>query len=83
MASLQETVQTGLTYRPPIPGIVPEMEEREAARFVLTTWTEWRALPRTERVAAVAHFRLSRLIDLHGHDAVQRELRTRARRAKR
>lgn len=52
--------------------MVPEFEEREAARFGLCTWSEWSALPREERVHGVAHYRLRRLIDLHVAEAAMR-----------
>lgn len=50
--------------------MVPEIEEREAAKFNGYTWRTWQDLPRRERVDNVAYFRLSRLIDLHREDAV-------------
>ena len=61
-----------------LPGMVPEIEEREAARFVGVPWAAWERLPRVDRADGVGHFRLSRLIDLHQSDAHNSELKRRA-----
>lgn len=61
-----------------LPGMVPEIEEREAARFGGVPWADWERLPRVDRIDGVAHFRLSRLIDLHQSDAHNAELKRRA-----
>lgn len=69
------TVNSGLVFEPVIPGLVPEIEEREACRFNGYTWHDWHDLPKEERVDAVAHFRLIKLIDMHQADASQRQQR--------
>ena len=67
---LSNQVSTGIRINPEIPGLVPEFEEREAARFAGDTWTEWQATPSDERARRVAHYRLSRMIAAHSDDAV-------------
>lgn len=53
--------------------MVPSIEEREAARFNGYTWADWTTLPHGERVYGVAYFRARRLIEMHQHDAQERE----------
>lgn len=72
-------MHTGVTYSSPMPGLVPEIEEREACRWNGYTWRQWEGLPRLERVNAVAHFRLANIIDLNQQDAVLKEQERRAR----
>lgn len=67
-------------YGVDIPGLVPEMEEREAAIFNGYQWRKWRKLPHDERVTGVAHFRLHGLIEHHQQDAVARHSRDEERR---
>lgn len=62
-----------------LPGLVPELEERESALFCGYKWKEWLALERIERAANIAHYRMHRLIEMHGEDAVSRESERRAR----
>ena len=57
--------------QPQIQGIVPQYEEREAARFSLIPWDHYLTLPLSARGGLVAYLRLHRLIDLHQHAAVQ------------
>ena len=71
-------VQTGIRHRMTIPGIVPEIDERDAARFSGYTWSEWDALPYDERAGAVAYHRVSRLIEMHVNEAVIESSRPRA-----
>lgn len=52
-----------------LPGLVPEIEEREASIFNGYTWREWIRLDYGERVDGTAHYRLHRLIALHQSDA--------------
>lgn len=68
-------MRTGILYGSTVRGLVPELEEREAAIFAGYRWREWLDLPRYERVDGVAHFRLHHLIELHGQDAVAEESR--------
>lgn len=65
-------------------GVVPEYEEREAARFGLYRWTDWIRLSLKERVQGIAHYRMHALIELHSGDAhaehAERESQQRSRR---
>ena len=63
--------------------MVPELEEREAAKFVGYTWKQWATLPRSERVAALAHYRMDGLLRLHAADAAEIERRQRQAKGKR
>ena len=67
------TLETGITYKRQFGGLVPEIEEREAARYNGYTWKEWRELPREERVDGIAFFRIRRSIELHQQDAQNKE----------
>lgn len=61
---------------------VPEIECREAAVYVHTTWLQWQELDWRDRASAVAHYRLSLLIKAHVEDAATRASeRAAARRA--
>lgn len=70
-----------------LPGLVPEIEEREAAIFNGYTWREWIAfdltneLERYQRVAGIAHYRIHQIIEMHRNDAESRELEMRSRRS--
>lgn len=68
-----------MRYNALIPGLVPEVEERDAARFNGYTWSDWRKLAYDERVTGVAYYRLSRLVDMHREEAVSSEMKRRAR----
>ena len=72
------TVRTGIEYEALVPGLVPEIEEREAARFNGYTWRDWLELERHERAAGIGHSRLTHLIALHQHDALREDERLRA-----
>lgn len=63
---------------PLAPGLVSEYEERSAALFGLYTWSQWARLPRAERVQAVAHYRLTRLIEAHLSEQATTTARRRA-----
>ncbi len=69
-------------YRALVPGLVPTLEERDAAVFSQYNWPSWQALTWQERAEAIAHFRLHHIVDLHRNDAVAREMKNRADRAK-
>lgn len=74
------TLHTGITFRNGFPpGFVPELEEREAARYGGYTWFEWQKLPRRERVDGVAYFRIMKTIEQHQHDAAERQARQQAK----
>lgn len=66
-------LDTGITYRRLLPGLVPEIEEREAARFSGYTWAQWELLDHHERVSGVAYFRARRTIEMHQSDAQEIE----------
>ena len=79
---LRRQVKTGITYRTYLPGLVPELEEREAALFCGYTMPEWAALPWQERARSLAHYRISHLIRLHAEEASSMAAEMAARRAK-
>jgi len=68
-----------------MPWLVPEIEEREAARFAGYTWREWSELSHEGRVNGVAHYRVKSLLEAHAQDAVrsEQEARERANRSRR
>lgn len=72
------TVRTNIEFESVYPGLVPRIEEREAARFAGFSWREYLALERSERVEAVAHYRMAHLIDLHKQDAVAEDAKWRS-----
>lgn len=49
---------------------MPIYEEQEALRYANYNYSEWRPLPYQEKAMHVAHYRYSRLVKLHGSDAV-------------
>ena len=73
-------MNTGIVYQPLVPGLVPEIEAREAAVFGLYTWRQWQQLDWQERVDGVAHFRVHRAIELHQNEAVARAMKKQAAR---
>ena len=76
-----QTVQTGVRYSAILPGLIPEIEERDAARFGGYTWQQWRELPLVERVDGVAYYRMTRIVEIHKEDAVSTDMKLRARRS--
>src|SRR3990167_1624305 len=76
----RNVVKTGITYRPHLPGVVPEIEERDSARFNGYGWREWQLLDYQDRVDGVAYYRLRRHIEMWEEDAVSRETERRTRR---
>ena len=58
---------------------MPEVEEREAARFNGYTWKEWQELAKPERVDGLAYFRVRRHIDMNQEDARAKDLERRTR----
>ena len=73
-------LDTGITIRRGFGGLVPEVEEREAARFNGYSWKEWRDLPHEEKVDSVAYMRVKRQIEAHEEDARAKEMKRKARR---
>jgi len=61
-------------------GLVPEIEEREAALFNGYSWRSWAELSYGEKRDGVAHFRLHRLIEMHKQDAAIEHSKAEARR---
>ena len=73
-------VRTGIEIAAPVPGLIPEYEEREAARFGLYRWEDWSALPVEERVRGVAHFKMHSLISLHEGEALNQHIEAESKR---
>lgn len=74
-------LSTGIDFRPEIPGLVTEYEERAAAVLGGYSWREWLRASREERIQSVGFLRLHRLIQLHSDDIADRESKARQRRA--
>ncbi len=53
----------------------PEYEVREAARFSGYTWPEWWELESEEQARSIAHLRIHSLTELHGNDAVAKQMK--------
>jgi hypothetical protein len=82
---LRQSVKTGIEIMGLVEGVVPELEEREAALFCGYTWKEWQnfslldPIDRYERAAGVAFRRMHILIEQHVDDAVNSEMERKAR----
>ena len=74
--SISNPVRTGIEYGVEIPGLIPVYIEREAARFALYNWSDWIELDPMERAACVAHYRLSKMVDMHVEDAIARKIKS-------
>ncbi len=70
-----KTLNTGITLERGFGGLVPEVEERQAARFSGFNWREWLELPVVERVDCVAYNRIRRAIEANEEDAREKEVR--------
>jgi hypothetical protein len=79
---VKDEVKTHITFERLIPGCVPQFEEMEAARFGNYTAAAYEELPVEERARCVAHYRLSKLVELHISDAVNRATSQRMKRGK-
>lgn len=64
-----------------MPGLVPEIEERESARFAGYTWREWCELSREDRADCIAWRRITQLVDAHVQEAARDEMESRERAA--
>lgn len=53
-------------------GFVSEYECREAAIFGHYNWSEWQNLESSDRIEAIAHWRMHLLIESHVGEAVHR-----------
>lgn len=86
---LNQGVKTGIFQTALIEGLVPEIEEREAAIFCGYTWKEWLEfdlsdpIDRWNRVSGIAHYRIHKIIQSNMDDAVNEHVdrQSRARRA--
>ena len=61
-----------------LPGIVPELEERDAAAAFHVPWPDYQAMPRLERIDMVAAFRLIRYREMHGNEASRQHMKRQA-----
>lgn len=61
-------------------GLVAEYEEREAAKAAFVPWNVYIEMPPSERAALVAHYRVSRLVEMHANDAAQDDAERRMKR---
>lgn len=68
-------LNTGISYRRVLEDLVPEYEEREAARLCGYTWSDWQQLRRDEQVDGVAYFRIQHHIEMNIQDAQEKEQR--------
>lgn len=74
-------MKTGIQQIALLEGLVPEIEEREAAIFSGYTWKEWLEFDlldpegRWNRAAGVAHYRLHHLIAQHVDDAISQDVK--------
>lgn len=59
--------------------MVPEYEEREAARFSGYTWTEWETSTHLEHVHAIAYYRAHIMIENHVQHAVNKAIERKQR----
>lgn len=66
--------------------LVPEYDEREAARFNGYTWKEWLefdildAYGRYNRAAGIAYHRVHQMIEAHKDDALNQEMERKTKR---
>jgi hypothetical protein len=67
---LPRMVETGITLESEL-GLVPEYEEREAARFYSLSMDQWNSSHPMERAKCVAHYRLHHMIEAFTQKAVQ------------
>ena len=67
-------VNPNITKGSRLPNLVPIFEEQEALRYANYNYGEWKVLPYWEKALHVAHYRYSRLIRLHGNDAINDRL---------
>lgn len=78
-------MKTGIEITGLLVGLVPELEEREAAIFCGYTWKEWQEfslldpIGRWERASCIAHYRLHNLIQQHTEDAMSTEIERRSK----
>lgn len=79
--AIGRTISSGISFGRLLPRMVPEYEEREAARFGYYNWLQWQELAYQEKASVVAHYRLSRLIKMHENDAVGTEMDRAAKKA--
>lgn len=78
---MRQGISTGIQQIALLAGLVPEVEEREAALFNGYTWKEWRENfdlmtleGRWERASGIAWFRLQNLKKQHIEDALNESI---------
>lgn len=81
--TISNPVRTGIDYGVEIEGLIPVYMEREAARFALYNWSDWIELDPMERAACVAHYRISKMVDMHVEDAIGRKMKADAQKGNR
>lgn len=74
-------INVGIQYLTDM-GIVPELEEREAAVYCLIPWNEWYKLSWYDRSSMVAHYRMHLMIEAHIHDAEYQHMKQQQSRTK-
>jgi len=67
-------VNPNITFGRLLPNLVPQYEELEACVYVNYNYSQWRELTWQEKACAVAHYRMHRLVELHGSDAVNTKM---------
>lgn len=78
-------MRTGIQQTALLEGLVPEVEEREAAIFNGYTWKEWLEFDlldpegRWHRASGIAHYRAHHLIEMHTEEAVNDEIERRSK----
>lgn len=63
-------VETGIRYEGLLPGLVAEIEERDAAKNCGVSWVDYRDMEYVEQVKLIAYYRVSRIVDMHKDEAV-------------
>ena len=71
---VKHVVNSGISYGRLLSILIPVYEEQEALRYANYNPTQWNDLPWPEKAFHVAHYRFSRLISLHGNDAVSEKM---------
>lgn len=79
---LSKKLDVGIQFTSEL-GLVPEIEEREAAVFCQVPYYVWTELPWQERSSCLAHYRLHLMIEAHIDDAQAQDAERRANMASR
>lgn len=80
---IRRTVKTGIAFDDVRMeyDLVPEYEERDAAKSQGIPWPSWLTMDRREQAACVAFHRISNIVSLHAQDAVASDSERRQRQA--